>query len=114
MSPIIDVFPHPSSRRFAAVRRAVGTAGRACLRLASAIRNRRQVMRLLELDDRALKDIGLVRNDVAGVLDTPLSRDPSIFLRLRSVERRARARPVPLHARPVTSEPCPSLTAPSG
>ena len=51
--------------------------------------NRREVTRLLACDDRMLKDIGLTRSEVAGVLDSPLYRDPSILL-ARSAEWRRR------------------------
>ncbi len=37
----------------------------------AALRNRREVMRLTDLDDRALKDIGLLRADVEGALLEP-------------------------------------------
>ena len=96
----ITTFVPPSSGWLAAAGRRALQALRALASLARAVRNRREVMHLLELDDRALKDIGLVRNDVAGALDAPLTRDPSVLLRLRSVERRARARRLPLRVTP--------------
>jgi uncharacterized protein YjiS (DUF1127 family) len=52
--------------------------------------NRRAAYRLAELDDRALKDIGLTRNDVEGVLDLPFRQDPTVPLAHR---RRARRQP---------------------
>ena len=58
-----------------------------------ALSNRREVTRLLASDDRMLKDIGLTRSEVAGVLDGPLYRDPSVLL-ARSAEWRRRGRPV--------------------
>ncbi len=61
--------------------------------LARAYRHRREVMRLCELDDRTLKDIGLTRLDVAGALSEPYHKDPSSILVIRSVERRVRERP---------------------
>lgn len=66
--------------------------GRVVVALVRAIAHRRDVKRLLELDDRELKDIGLLRGDVLGALSEPLGTDPSIVLRLRSVERRAHLR----------------------
>ena len=52
-----------------------------------------QVMRLTDLDDRALKDIGLLRADVEGALLEPLHKDPSKVLSVRRPEPRPRARP---------------------
>ena len=52
------------------------------------------VRTLLEMDDRCLKDIGLTRTDVIGALAEPLATDPSRILLVRSLERRARQRPV--------------------
>jgi uncharacterized protein YjiS (DUF1127 family) len=70
--------------------------GAAALTLADlwrALRNRREVLRLTDLDDRALKDIGLLRSDVEGALLEPLHKDPSKFLAVRRVEHGVRARP---------------------
>ena len=82
-------------------------AGRGIVRriadLARALHDRQEVRRLVEMDDRALKDIGLLRSDVDGALAEPLFRNPSAVL-LRSAERRSRveapARAAP-PARPV-------------
>lgn len=57
-----------------------GIALRAVRQLMQALKNRMQVRELAHLDDRALKDIGLVRSDVDAALDTPLHRDPSQHL----------------------------------
>jgi len=59
----------------------------------AALRNRREVMRLTDLDDRALKDIGLLRADVEGALLEPLHKDPSKLLSVRRPEPRPRPRP---------------------
>ena len=59
----------------------------------TALRNRREVMRLTDLDDRALKDIGLLRADVEGALLEPLHKDPSKVLSVRRPEPRPRPRP---------------------
>lgn len=53
---------------------------RAARGAARAIAHRGEVRRLAELDDRALRDIGLVRSDVASALAEPLFRDPSTVL----------------------------------
>jgi uncharacterized protein YjiS (DUF1127 family) len=55
-----------------------------------ALRNRRQVARLTDLDDRALKDIGLTRSDVMAALDQPFLRDPSMHLTSVAGVRRGR------------------------
>jgi uncharacterized protein YjiS (DUF1127 family) len=52
-----------------------------------AIINRRDVLRLSELDERGLKDIGLVRSDVEGALATSWLNDPSTILAARSTAR---------------------------
>lgn len=54
-----------------------------------AWRNRKQVVELLEFDDRMLADIGLMRGDVTSALASPLDVDPSTRLRVFAVERRA-------------------------
>ena len=60
--------------------------------LARVLRHRREVMHLAELDDRTLKDIGLLRSDVTGALGEPYSADPSRILVMRRHERRSIAR----------------------
>jgi uncharacterized protein YjiS (DUF1127 family) len=45
-----------------------------------AIRHRLAVRRLLQLDDHALKDIGLTRSEVSGALAAPVWQDPSRLL----------------------------------
>lgn len=60
-------------------------------RLWQALVNRRQVVSLLEADDRMLKDIGLTRQDVAGALSAPIDHDPSQYL-LRARQERLRNR----------------------
>ena len=81
--------------------------GRLALRLltditvfARVMRHRREVMRLAELDDRTLKDIGLLRSDVAGALAESYGTDPSRILVTRRHERRTIARPSAVQARP--------------
>lgn len=52
--------------------------------LVRALIHRREVLRLSELDERGLKDIGLVRSDVDGALATSWLKDPSTVLAERS------------------------------
>ena len=61
---------------------AQGIAG--VISFAKAVVNRREIMRLSELDERGLKDIGLVRSDVEGALATSWLKDPSTCLAARS------------------------------
>lgn len=80
--------PARTSRAGAAVRRLVI----ALVAFWRARAHRREVTSMLRLDDRMLKDIGLTRSDVMGALAEPLDVDPSIDLRLRSVDNRLRQR----------------------
>jgi len=52
--------------------------------LARALIHRREILRLTELDERGLKDIGLVRSDIDGALSTSWLNDPSAILAARS------------------------------
>jgi uncharacterized protein YjiS (DUF1127 family) len=54
-----------------------------------AAKNRRDVNRLLDWDDRMLRDIGLTPNDVRAALSGTVAEDPSTRLRVFSSERRA-------------------------
>ncbi len=56
---------------------------------ANRLRNRREVLRLREMDERSLGDIGLSRADVEGALSGRFWDDPSRLLGARDVERRA-------------------------
>lgn len=53
-------------------------------RLTRAVINRREIIRLGELDERALKDIGLLRSDLDGALATFWHVDPSQVLKQRA------------------------------
>lgn len=55
--------------------------------LIRALVHRREILRLAELDERGLKDIGLVRSDIDGALATSWLDDPSIVLAARSAVR---------------------------
>lgn len=56
----------------------------AVLSFPRALINRREILRLTELDERGLKDIGLLRGDVEGALATSWLRDPSAVLAARA------------------------------
>jgi len=75
-----------------------GGASRAAVRTVAGTKNlvrawvhRREVMHLSELDERGLKDIGLVRSDVAGALAVSWLSDPSSVLQARSSQQQAAA-----------------------
>ena len=55
--------------------------------LVKALIHRREVLRLGELDERSLKDIGLVRSDLDGALAVSWLADPSVVLAERSSAR---------------------------
>ncbi|GGK44604.1 DUF1127 domain-containing protein [Salinarimonas ramus] len=58
-----------------------------------AMVNRRAVMRLSDLDDRLLEDIGVTRSDVHCALAEPYRVDPSHRLALRRLERKHTRQP---------------------
>jgi uncharacterized protein YjiS (DUF1127 family) len=75
-----------------------GSVTRAATRTVTGVKNlirawvhRREVMQLGELDERGLKDIGLVRSDVEGALATSWLRDPSVVLSARSAQQQSAA-----------------------
>ncbi len=55
--------------------------------IVKALIHRREVLRLGELDERGLKDIGLVRSDLDGALSVSWLSDPSLILAERSAAR---------------------------
>jgi len=75
----------PLARALAAL---AGRAGRGFKRIAESIKNRRDAMRLAELDDRMLADIGLSRSDLRDAFAAPPWRDPADLLERRAAERR--------------------------
>jgi uncharacterized protein YjiS (DUF1127 family) len=60
--------------------------------LAVAVRNRREVTRLLDADPAMLRDLGLTPMDLNCALAEPMWKDPSARLLVWSIERRAAAR----------------------
>ena len=96
--------PGPKNKPMAALLSALRFVVGRVVALLRLVKHRREVRTLLELDDRALQDIGLLRNDVMGALAHPVIKDPSIVLLVRSVERRSRVRARALAPRRV-SEP---------
>jgi uncharacterized protein YjiS (DUF1127 family) len=83
--------PLPLAAWLAVTGRALSGAFQNGAALARALRHRREIRALAELDDRTLKDIGLIRSDVSGALAEPFYRNPSVVL-VRCVDRDARAR----------------------
>ena len=79
----------PVARALAAL---AGRAGRGLKRLAERVKNRRDAMRLAELDDRMLADIGLSRSDLRDAFAVPPWRDPGDLLARRVTERRGSRR----------------------
>jgi uncharacterized protein YjiS (DUF1127 family) len=65
-------------------------ARRSFKRFVERFRNRHDAMRLANLDDRMLADIGLTRSDLRDAFAELPWRDPSEILARRSAERRAR------------------------
>jgi uncharacterized protein YjiS (DUF1127 family) len=63
--------------------------GQALKEIADRVKNRRDIFRLADLDDRMLADIGLNRSDLRDAYAGPLWRDPSELLARRVVERRS-------------------------
>ncbi len=63
-------------------------ASRSLKRIAAGIKNRHDAMRLAELDDRMLADIGLNRSDLRDAFAELPWRDPSEVLARRAAERR--------------------------
>jgi uncharacterized protein YjiS (DUF1127 family) len=73
-----SVLPAPKATTFTLALARI--ALRAVSQTVAALKNRRQIARLADLDDRALKDIGLIRSDIDAALALPMNRDPSQHL----------------------------------
>jgi uncharacterized protein YjiS (DUF1127 family) len=65
-----------------------GLARDSVKKFAERVRNRHEAMRLADLDDRMLADIGLNRSDLRDAYAEPPWRDPSDVLARRAAERR--------------------------
>jgi uncharacterized protein YjiS (DUF1127 family) len=89
----VKIFPYSSADVGMGLLRAALGIVRQTGAVLKALRHRREVLRLADLDDRVLKDIGLLRSDVEGALLAPLHEDPSKVLSFRRVEHRDRPRP---------------------
>ena len=70
------------------------TIGHAIARAWRVFKNRRQVVKLYELSDSQLEDIGLTRGDVRRALQLPLFSDPTPLLTTWADEKRVRFSPV--------------------
>jgi uncharacterized protein YjiS (DUF1127 family) len=81
-----------------------GRARRGLKQFAEKVKNRHDAMRLAELDDRMLSDIGLSRSDLRDAYALPAWRDPSDVLARRAAERRGR-RGSPAWRTPPTDRP---------
>ncbi len=72
----------------------IGGAARALASFKAALKNRRQIAQLHHLDDRSLKDIGLMRSDVHEALSASIFHDPSQHLVDVAGEMRSGSKPV--------------------
>ena len=79
---------------------ALGQFVRALANLVQALKHRREIIQLTELDDRMLADIGLTRDDVWSALDEPFLCNPSWEL-VRSARRHSGDKKPEQPARPV-------------
>lgn len=70
------------------------TIGHAIARVWRVFKNRRQVVKLYELSDSQLEDIGLTRGDVRRALQLPLFSDPTPVLNRWADQKRVSFRPI--------------------
>ncbi|MBD1546156.1 DUF1127 domain-containing protein [Roseibium aggregatum] len=68
--------------------------GHAIARVWRVFKNRRQIVKLYELSDSQLEDIGLTRGDVRRALQLPLFSDPTPVLSGWADEKRVTFRPI--------------------
>ena len=81
-------------------------------RLAKRMQNRRDAMRLADLDERMLADIGLTRGDLRDAFAEPKWRDPTDVLARRAAERRVGRQRAGLHCAKAVRPPTPLVAAP--
>ena len=81
-------------------------------RLAKRMQNRRDAMRLADLDERMLADIGLTRGDLRDAFAEPKWRDPTDVLARRAAERRVGRQRAGLSCVKAIRPPTPLFTAP--
>ena len=89
---------------FASIRHAVVDLAMGVWRLIVAIKHRRELAHLADLDDRMLADIGLTRTDLRDACSEPLWRDPTSML-TRSRRRAAIAARVPTKGTRIAPRP---------
>ena len=91
---------------FASIRHAVVDLAMGVWRLIVAVKHRRELAHLADLDDRMLADIGLTRTDLRDACSEPLWRDPTSML-TRSRQRAAIAARVPTKGTRIAPRPPP-------
>ena len=102
--PAITSLTISNAAPFGRVLRALaGRTKRGLKQLAEKIRNRHDSMRLAELDDRMLADIGLNRSDLRDAYALPPWQDPSDVLARRAAARRGRRQRVSSPCAPVAT-----------
>lgn len=98
----------PLARALAVI---AGRARRGLKQVAEKVKNRHDTMRLAELDDRMLADIGLNRSDLRDAYALPPWRDAGGLLARRVAERRRHRPRADANPRPVTNDSAEPLGA---
>ena len=76
-----------TAKSFSPIRHAVVALPLGVWQLIVAIKHRRELAHLAELDDQMLDDVGLKRTDLRDACSEPLWRDPTSMLARRASER---------------------------
>jgi len=92
MTSIMVMRWNSTAAPFAPIRRAIVALALGVGRLGVAIKHRRDLARLVDVDDRLLADIGLKRSDLRDACSKPLWKDPTKLLVRRVGERRNNVR----------------------